>query len=56
MSKVKGFRQAIRLLSQSATINQVANQVGYANVSKFCESFKKATGKTPKTFKANLIK
>lgn len=55
--KSERIRQAIYLLSSNEnSIGEIARQVGYANASKFCASFKRATGKLPKDFKKNLTR
>lgn len=55
--KSERIRQAMYLLSSNEnSIGEIVRQVGYTNESKFCESFKKATGKTPREFKKNLIR
>jgi two-component system, response regulator YesN len=39
------------LLAEQATVNQIAEQVGYTNVTSFMRSFKKYSGMTPSEFR-----
>ncbi|MDF2936794.1 MAG: hypothetical protein K0Q90_2167, partial [Paenibacillaceae bacterium] len=39
------------LLANQATVNQIAEQVGYTNVTSFMRSFKKYSGMTPSEFR-----
>ncbi|PAF43975.1 AraC family transcriptional regulator [Helicobacter sp. 11S02596-1] len=50
--KHQKIQKAVSLLTQdNRKITEIATEVGYTNISKFCESFKKITGKTPLEYK-----
>ncbi|PAF47088.1 hypothetical protein BKH46_05055 [Helicobacter sp. 12S02634-8] len=50
--KYQKIQKAIYLLTQNNyKITQAASEVGYTNTSKFCENFKKITGRTPLEYK-----
>ena len=48
-----GYQRAIALLEGGMRVRQAAEQVGYASVDYFHAKFKKATGKSPSSYKKN---
>jgi AraC-like DNA-binding protein len=46
--------EAIRLLRHSVlTVEQIGEQLGYADAGNFCRAFKRWTGQTPGTYRAS---